>query len=106
MKINILGTEYDYNITTDKEDLALCNKNGYCDGYGKIIAIEHNYNEKHPDSIKNFDSFKEIVKRHEIIHAYFHESGMTNEAENELMVEWIARQFPKLLKTFQEVEAI
>ena len=106
MKINILGTEYDYNITTDKEDVTLCNKAGYCDSYAKIIAVESDFNERNPDCIKDFNSLKKKVIRHGFIHAFLAESGLDDYASNEQLVDWIAFQFPKLLKAFQEVEAI
>ena len=69
MKIDILGTEYNYNITTDKEDTTLCGKAGYCDGYAKIIAIESDYNERNQDCIKDFASFK---KKSLDMSAYMH----------------------------------
>ena len=106
MKVNVLGTEYDYNITTDKEDATLCNKAGYCDSYAKIIAVESDFNEQHPDCIKNFASLKKKVIRHEFIHAFFAESGLDDYTSNEQLVDWIAFQFPKMLETFKKVDAI
>ena len=47
--------------------------------------------------------------RHELIHAFLFESGLaenSNWARNEEMVDWIARQFPKMAKTFQEVKVL
>jgi len=101
-KINILGTKYDYIETTDLVDDRLIKKDGYCDMSGKTIAVEINV----IGDCKKLGRFKKKVKRHEIIHAYFFESGLTEYADNELIVDWIAVQFPKLLKTFQEVDAI
>ncbi len=48
--------------------------------------------------------------RHELIHAFLAESGLSASAsthyaswaENEEMVDWIAIQFPKILKAFEE----
>ena len=55
----------------------------------------------------------DVVIRHEIIHAFLFESGLaqnTNDVEswamNEEMVDWLAIQFPKLLKAFKEAECI
>ncbi|HJA90843.1 MAG TPA: hypothetical protein H9948_08655 [Candidatus Jeotgalibaca merdavium] len=47
--------------------------------------------------------------RHELIHVFLFESGLGENsqwAQNEEMVDWFARQFPKLLKAFQAVSAI
>lgn len=106
IKLNILGTEYDYEITTDKIDTRLCENDGYCDSYERRIAVEGEHNENAPGSIKNFDELRRKVKRHEIVHAYFHESGLQDYAKNELIVDWIAHQFPKMLKTFKQIDAL
>lgn len=105
MKLSILGTEYDFDITSDKEDTRLCDCDGYCDAYEKRIAIENEHNEKAPGSIKDFQSLRRKVKRHEIVHAFFHESGLADYARNEQLVDWIAWQFPKLLEAFKAVDA-
>lgn len=102
MKINILGTEYDFAETTRKEDVRLSECDGYCDFYEKTIRVETDYNENDPNAIKDFDALKSRVKRHEVIHAFLFESGLTKLAEDEQLVDWISVQFPKMLKTFQE----
>lgn len=106
MKIDILGTEYDYEVTTEKKDEGLYQKGGYCDQYAKNIVIEDEYSVNNPDSTKNIDTFKQKVKRHEIIHAYLAESGLHSYFEDEVLVDWIAWQFPKLLKTFRQIDAL
>ena len=103
MKINILGAEYDFEVTTEtkEERLYLCN--GYCDGYEKQIAIESIYDER---GTKNVNELVKRVKRHEIIHAFLFESGLLTLAENEQIVDWISWQFPMMLKAFKSVNAI
>ena len=47
--------------------------------------------------------------RHEIIHAFLFESGLAENSEwaqNEEMVDWIAKQGPKLIKAWQEAGAL
>jgi hypothetical protein len=46
--------------------------------------------------------------RHELVHAFLFESGLHNDswAANEAAVDWIANQFPKILKAFQEAGCI
>jgi len=106
IKINILGVEYDYNVTTEKQDIKLCDKNGYCDSFAKIISIESDYNIDNPNAVGKHDDFEKYVKRHEIIHAFFHESGLIIYEENEMLTDWIAIQFENILKVFKEVGAI
>lgn len=50
------------------------------------------------------------VLRHEVIHGFLYESGLWNNSGNveawgrsEEITDWIAIQFPKMLKAFQEV---
>ena len=75
-KINILGTEYEYDLTTERQDVFLYGINGYCDAYEKRIAVENERDQNNPTAVKKYDEFIKKVKRHEIIHAYFHESGL------------------------------
>ncbi len=51
---------------------------------------------------------KDLTKflRHEVIHAFFSESGLDDYSSNEELVNWIAIQFPKMLQVFKEIEAI
>lgn len=106
MTVNILGTEYAFNETSNRDDSGLSDRDGYCDEYTKVIAIETDYIENIPGNIGDYGAFKRKVKRHEIIHAYLAESGLREYNEDEMLVDWIAWQFPKMLKTFKEVDAI
>jgi len=105
-KISILGTEYEYSETCEKDDPKLCGKDGYCDAYVKAISIEVEHNKADPEAIGDLDGFQRKVKMHEIIHAYFFEAGLQEWALDEKLVDWIAWQFPKMLETFKEVDAI
>ena len=47
--------------------------------------------------------------RHEIIHAFMFESGLdecSTWGVDESLIDWIALQFPKMLKAFEEAECI
>lgn len=117
-KINILGIEYVIKKKKYNEEPAFERRHidGYCDGQLKTIV--------HGD-MKTFPSFEneseEYCKscekhtlRHEIIHAFFNESGLMESSaqfqggwsQNEEMVDWIAIQFPKILKVFEEVGCV
>ena len=106
MKINILGTEYDYDTVLTESDIRLRDCDGYADLYAKTIRIATDYSENNPDAIKDFEALIKKVKRHEIIHATFFESGLTEWANNECLVDWVAVQFPKMLTAFKEVGAL
>lgn len=61
----------------------------------------------------NMEHCKKQVLRHEIVHAFLYESGLDGStwkthgwAVNEEMVDWIAIQFPKILKAFQECNCL
>lgn len=43
------------------------------------------------------------VMRHEVIHAFFNESDLSDYSNNEELVDWLAMQFPKMFKVFQEL---
>ena len=104
--LNILGQDYIYQENNEKGDTRLEDTDGYHDGYAKIICVNNDYNENHSLAIRNFTEYKKKVIRHEIIHAFFTESGLKNYGEDEVIVDWIAAQFPKLLKAFAQVEAL
>ena len=106
MKINILGTDYDYDVVNHEDDSRLRENDGFSDSYEKVIRIASDYYEDEPNAIRNFNEFMAAVKRHEIIHAFFFESGMLDWNKDESLVDWIAIQFPKLLKAFQEAGAV
>jgi len=118
MTVNILGTEYTinkYNYT----DIPIFEKrslNGYQDGTTKEIAIV-NMNT-YPGYEDETEEYAKIIEketlRHEIIHAFFDESGLRDSScrpsggwsKNEEMVDWIAIQFPKIQKAFESVDAL
>lgn len=109
-KINILGSEWTIEYKSKKEDEFLQNADGYCDKSTRKIVVT----VKEADcELENFESYQRKVTRHEIIHAFFFESGLdccfehpSQFGHDETTIDWIALQFPKLLKAFQEAECI
>lgn len=106
MKINILGTQYNIKIGNESEYPKLKENYGYCDPTTKEIVVSNFKSEKENlNSVDNLEYFKAKVLRHEIIHAAFYESGLSecsDFANNEELVDWIALQFPKLQGIFAE----
>lgn len=113
--VKILGTKYTLKAVKAGEDeyLERMKFGGYCDGTAKEIVVLKL--KSLPDFANDPDEIierreKETL-RHEIIHAFFNESGLGWNslpveqawAKNEEMVDWFAMQFPKILKVFKEL---
>lgn len=111
--INVLGTEYSvYTDVPVGEDDGLTNRFGYASYLNRKIVVA-DLNTIDEWSKESEDVKKEQVKatlRHEVIHAFIYESGLYGNslgvdawALNEEMVDWIALQFPKILKIYQQL---
>ena len=56
------------------------------------------------------DEYIKLALRHEVIHAFMFESGLDSETEHvkfpedEIFVDWVAIQYPKIKKVFDELE--
>lgn len=99
--INILGTEY--NIVIDKT-LEKTDFDGLHNSYSKQISareIEDMLADE-TDTDQKQKRFDEVM-RHEIMHAFFIESGLTDYCLNEQLVDWFAIQSPKIFKVFKEL---
>lgn len=103
-KIDILGTEYEIKID---DSIVSQGVDGLCKSYDKIILIRSKENMLCPD---DSDEVKDVrhkeVLRHELVHAFFDESGLGDYSNNEQLVEWIAVQFPKIMKVFVEADCL
>ena len=101
--ISVLGTDYTVTHATQEEDPELKKLSGYCITAQKKIVIE-------ADDLKNMDYTEQWVMRHELVHAFLHESGLDKEApwgdEEELLVDWLALQLPKMVKAMKEAGAL
>lgn len=95
IKVNILGTKY--NVIIDNS-LSHTQADGVCKTYDKIITVRPIPEMLGADDCyKSKEArFKEVI-RHELIHAFFEESGLFEYCSDERLVDWIAKQFPKML---------
>ena len=108
--INILGTKWTLEIVRQEDDKYLKTADGYADKtLRKIVVCGF------PPDDSELGDWEPYVKkciRHEIIHAYLFESGLHENFQHpeaghdETYVDWVSVQFPKLMKTFQEVGAL
>lgn len=108
MKINILGADYTVTLATEQAEPRLEGCDGFCDETTREIIVE-NYKRGLPGSKGKLELQEQKNIRHEIIHAFLFESGLAENsdwAQNEEMVDWIAKQGPKLIRAWQEAGAL
>lgn len=110
MKANVLGRSYSIVFADETSDSKLKLCSGYCDNTTKeIVIINYHTQEKDPMDKGNLQEHQKKIIRHELVHAFLFESGLgenSNWAQNEEAIDWVAYQFPKLLKAFQETDCI
>ena len=106
MKLSILGSEWTIEYRNADADPQLEENDGYTDPSVKLIVIA---NKRTDCTINDYKYMQKENLRHEIIHAFLFESGLGFNLEHskfgheETMIDWIAIQFPKMLKVFEEV---
>lgn len=107
--VNILGTEYTLELLSREQDKFLKDRDGYCDKTSKrmVVCLPDETNE-----LDNYDVYLKTVIRHEIVHAFLFESGLHENfshpqfGHEETMIDWIAVQFLKLQKAFEEADCL
>ena len=103
-KVKVLGTTY-----TVKEDKSLNNtsSDGLCKTYDKVILhrpVEGMLSVGDCDLSKEA-RLREVI-RHELVHAFFEEAGLFDYCADERLVDWIAKQFPKMLRAMKSAGGI
>lgn len=106
MKINILGQEYDLLMLDETEfpKLKSMEADGLAELYNKQLIINKECTIPSDNSYDKLEGYVDKVIRHEIIHAYFHEAGLMGYCKDEQLVDWLAMQLPKMMKTINEVK--
>jgi hypothetical protein len=108
-KITVLGQDYKLVFNTPDDDPKLKEWNGYHEPYSKKIVIDSTIvEEANKDALgtENTEVYFRHVYRHEVMHAFFCESGITyrySKDEEDFLVDWIARMYPKMKKIFEEL---
>lgn len=117
-KINVLGMEYRIETHKVSEDSYLEENKlaGYCGEEDKLIVVADMSEEKYFTGMdeKTQEAYWKKTLRHEIMHAFFNESGLSDSsnqyggawAKNEEMVDWFAIQSPKIFKVYLELGII
>lgn len=109
-KINILGTEWNIKTGNVSQYPSLEDADGYCDSTLKEIVVDDMEKSKgKPGAKGDLDAYQKHCLRHEVIHAFMKESGLSHNFEHrnigidETMVDWFAIQSPKIYKAFTEL---
>ena len=111
MRVDVLGSEYViYTNVSPEDDPILLDCGGYCDKTTRRIVII----EPADTNLGDWHEYEKTCIRHELVHAFLFESGIGGDTlwdiegqeHPEHMVEWIAMQFPKMVKAFQAVGAL
>lgn len=91
IKINVLGTDYEF-ATDDLNNEELTEVDGKCDIFDKKILLRKK--EVMPGFSKDAKEYRyNHVLRHELIHAFAQECGVSY-GDNEELVDWIAHIIP------------
>lgn len=106
--VNILGQEYKIKEVNeqDHKKLTALNADGLAELYSKEIIINKTILNSSENSFSNLEEYKKQVLRHEIVHCFFHESGLKDECRDEKLVEWLAIQIPKIVKAMKKVDCL
>lgn len=112
MTVNVLGTRYTIKRVDYGKDPDMANNCGLCKYKSRQIILLN------LGTLPGWEGEpKEVIAahereglRHEIIHAFLHESGLGDSAApsgsawatNEEMIDWFAIQWPKIAKAFRE----
>lgn len=112
-KVSILGTPYSvYLGVSYQKDIGLKGRFGYCSYVERKIVVGDllTYDAWKNEREESRKAQERLTLRHEVIHAFLNESGLTSSsngvdcwAMNEEMVDWIAIQYPKIRKVFQQL---
>ena len=118
MKVKVLGATYNVVVKKYADDPAFDSRSicGYHDGVMKNIVLCDMRTwpgwEDEPED--RCAEAQKITLRHEIVHAFFTESGLDDSslqytggwAKNEEMIDWWALQGPKVYEAWRKVGAL
>jgi hypothetical protein len=109
MTIDILGKQWVIEELSSDEDEKLSECDGYCDWTTRRIVIEREVK----GNLGDMEKYVRKVKRHEIVHAFLCESGLADGAlpvdswaDNEEMVDWVARMGERIHKAWGSADAL
>ena len=104
--ISILGEQWEVRIRKEEEEERLKDCDGFTDWTARVIVI----GDRREGATLRFPvEYMKKVLRHEIVHAVFRESGLGESMywgiqNEEMLVDWIAIQLPKIAETCEAAE--
>jgi hypothetical protein len=104
--VNILGVDYEITEQAVNDNPKLEDNNGICEPWSKRIILEKDIIKPHKMLVEQSERYKDKALRHEIIHAFFMESGLIQYTNDELLVDFLAVQLPKMVKAMREAECL
>lgn len=108
--INVLGKVYHVCVVPKSSDPRLEECDGLCDKTSKLILVDDCTGKD--CNLDNPEVYINKVIRHELVHAFLFESGLTECWEHkrtgheETTIDWIASMFPKLVLAFHQADAL
>lgn len=92
----ILGTPYEITDQTECNSRSkLIDNSGLAELYAKKLIV--NFEDVgEPNNYENEQEYYKKVLRHEMIHAFFHESGLSDYCKDEKLVDFLAIQLDKM----------
>ena len=110
-KVNILGSDWEVVEGNSTEYPTLMGCDGYTDSSVKRLVINSMDDfEKDAEAKADLKAYKRQVIRHELIHAFLEESGLSTNttcftawAASEEIVDWIAIQTPKIYRACEQL---
>lgn len=112
-KVNILGAEWQIKFGSVSEYPVLEDIDGYADSTTREIVVDDmKKSAGDPRAKGNLLEYQKSCVRHELIHAFMEESGLSHNFEHksigieETVVDWFAIQSPKIYKVFAELDIL
>lgn len=109
---DVLGSEWRLFIGDSAEFPYLEDMDGYTDKTERFIVVSKPGEDC---QLADYQWYQKKIIRHEVIHAFLFESGLHENmspgisqsgGHPELLVDWVAVQFPKILKVYQELDVL
>lgn len=96
--VNVLGEAY----RASYKDFGEQELDGYCDESAREIWVRRDERKGDGPYFKDYAAIQRKIMRHEIVHAFFLESGLGYTYGNdEALVDWIAVMVPKMVRAFE-----
>ena len=100
MIFHILGTNY--TLHYDVEQCKINDANGLAELYSKKIILSLDGYESE-NVFENVEEYYKKVLRHELLHAFFHEMGLSKYSNDETLIDALAIKMPQICATMSSV---